>query len=51
MHDNYEVQRWQIFLIYIAYMLGACILNIFGLRLLPTINKTAIIWSVTLREF
>ncbi|WVQ79456.1 hypothetical protein IAT38_001555 [Cryptococcus sp. DSM 104549] len=32
LHDNYESERWHIFLIYIAYTLGACFLNIFGLR-------------------
>lgn len=44
MHPNYNPERWHIFLIYIAYTLGACFLNIFGLRLLPMINQTAIFW-------
>lgn len=44
LHDDYNVERWHIFLIYLAYMLGACFINIFGLRTLPTINKTAIFW-------
>jgi amino acid transporter len=43
-HENYEVERWHIFLIYLAYMLGACVINIFGLRLLPTIDRAAIFW-------
>ncbi|WVW86645.1 hypothetical protein I302_108698 [Kwoniella bestiolae CBS 10118] len=47
LHPNYEVERWHIFLIYIAYSLGACALNIFGLRFLPKINQTAIFWSLT----
>ncbi|WVQ75176.1 hypothetical protein IAR50_004786 [Cryptococcus sp. DSM 104548] len=46
LHSNYESERWHIFLIYIAYTLGACFLNIFGLRLLPGINQTAIFWSL-----
>jgi choline transport protein len=45
-HENYEVERWHIFLIYLAYMLGACFINIFGLRLLPTIDRAAIFWYV-----
>ncbi|WVF68676.1 hypothetical protein IAT40_003448 [Kwoniella sp. CBS 6097] len=47
LHPNYEVERWHIFLIYTVYTLGACALNIFGLRLLPKINQTAIFWSLT----
>ncbi|TYJ54718.1 hypothetical protein B9479_004658 [Cryptococcus floricola] len=47
LHSNYESERWHIFLIYIVYTLGACFLNIFGLRLLPGINQTAIFWSLT----
>ncbi|AAW43538.1 choline transporter, putative [Cryptococcus deneoformans JEC21] len=47
MHPNYDPERWHIFLIYTAYTLGACFLNIFGLRLLPMINQTAIFWSLT----
>ena len=48
-HENYEVERWHIFLIYLAYMLGACFINIFGLRLLPTIDRAAIFWYVPIR--
>jgi amino acid transporter len=46
-HENYEVERWHIFLIYLAYMLGACFINIFGLRLLPTIDRAAIFWYIS----
>jgi len=46
-HENYEVERWHIFLIYLAYMLGACFINIFGLRLLPTIDRAAIFWCAS----
>jgi len=47
-HENYTVERWHIFLIYLAYMLGACFINIFGLRILPTIDRAAIFWYVPL---
>ena len=43
-HPEYTVERWHIFLIYLAYMLGACVINIWGLRFLPTIDRTAIFW-------
>jgi choline transport protein len=46
LHPNYEPQRWHIFLVYIAFIIGACLVNIFGLRLLPLINKSAISWSL-----
>lgn len=49
--DTYVVERWHIFLIYLVYMLGACVINIFGLRLLPLINKTAIFWLVSTSPF
>ncbi|WVO13740.1 hypothetical protein L204_101362 [Cryptococcus depauperatus] len=47
LHPNYKSERWHIFLIYIAYTLGACFLNIFGLRILPKINQAAIFWSLS----
>lgn len=46
LHPNYEPERWHIFLVYIAFIIGACLVNIFGLRLLPFINKSAISWSL-----
>ncbi|ORY34978.1 amino acid permease-domain-containing protein [Naematelia encephala] len=46
MHPNYTVERYQIFLIYLGYELGACVLNIFALPLLPLLNKAAIFWSL-----
>ncbi|KAM0755145.1 amino acid transporter [Meredithblackwellia eburnea MCA 4105] len=45
-NPNYEPQRWQIFLIYTGYTLAAMCLNIWGIKLLPAINKAAITWSL-----
>jgi choline transport protein len=48
MYDaNYHAERWHQFLIYIGYNLVAMLLNAFGNHLLPYVNKTAIIWSIT----
>ncbi|KAB8342943.1 hypothetical protein FH972_022539 [Carpinus fangiana] len=44
---DYEPQRWQQFLLYIAYTLLACFLNAFGNRILPYVNKAAFSWSIT----
>ncbi|KAL8284063.1 hypothetical protein RQP46_005176 [Phenoliferia psychrophenolica] len=38
---EYEYQRYQIFLIYIGITLGAMAINIWGLRVLPLVNKMA----------
>ncbi|KII95549.1 hypothetical protein PLICRDRAFT_170188 [Plicaturopsis crispa FD-325 SS-3] len=46
MHEAYVLERWHIFLIYITFIIGACLLNIFGVRLLPMINRAAITWSL-----
>ena len=45
-HPEYETQRYQTFVIYVGYTILACILNIYGLRLLPLLNKAAITWSL-----
>ncbi|KAK4701505.1 choline transport protein, partial [Phenoliferia sp. Uapishka_3] len=45
-NPDYEVQRYQIFLIYVGFTLGAMVLNIWGVRSLPLINKAAIMWSL-----
>lgn len=48
MYDaTYEPQRWHQFLIYIGYNIIAALLNTFGNHLLPLVNKTAIIWSIS----
>lgn len=43
---NFEPQRWQQFLIYIAYTLAALAINTFLNRILPIITQAAFIWSV-----
>ncbi|KAF2769384.1 amino acid transporter [Teratosphaeria nubilosa] len=43
---EYTSQRWQQFLIYIAYNIAAGLLNAFGNHILPYFNKAAITWSI-----
>lgn len=44
--DTYEAKPWQQFLIYIGYNVVAFLVNCFLTRILPTITKTAFIWSI-----
>ncbi|OCT46463.1 Choline transport protein [Cladophialophora carrionii] len=44
---GYESHRWHQFLIYIGYNLFAFAVNAFLTRLLPLVNKGALIWSLT----
>lgn len=44
---TYEPQKWHQFLLYTAYIVLAVIINVFGNRLLPLLNKAAFIWSIT----
>ncbi|KAK3618097.1 hypothetical protein LTR56_024866 [Elasticomyces elasticus] len=46
-NENYSPQPWHQFLIYIGYNVVAALLNAFGNHMLPYINKTAIIWSIS----
>ncbi|GAA99595.1 uncharacterized protein L969DRAFT_16897 [Mixia osmundae IAM 14324] len=46
-YDNYELKRWHIFLVYVVFIAGAGLINIFGIVILPLLNKTALIWSVS----
>ncbi|KAK0776896.1 hypothetical protein LTR91_018979 [Friedmanniomyces endolithicus] len=46
-NPDYIPEPWHQFLIYIGYNLVAALLNAFGNHLLPYINKTAIIWSIS----
>lgn len=46
MHDNYESKPWHIFLVYVAFSLGAWVINAFGVRILDTLNRVAMIWSL-----
>ncbi|CEQ42615.1 SPOSA6832_04457 [Sporobolomyces salmonicolor] len=45
-HPDYEVKDWQIFVIYLGYIIIATIINLYGSRLLPLVNSAAIIWSL-----
>lgn len=47
MDSSYESQRWHQFLIYIGYNVFAFLLNAFGNRILPLVDKTAIFWSIS----
>jgi choline transport protein len=44
---GYVLQRWHQFLIYIGYNLIAFVINAFGNSIIPLVNKTAIIWSIS----
>jgi choline transport protein len=44
---DYVEQRWHQFLIYIGYNLIAFVINAFGNSVIPLVNKTAIIWSIS----
>jgi choline transport protein len=44
---DYVEQRWHQFLIYIGYNLIAFVINAFGNSIIPLVNKTAIIWSIS----
>jgi choline transport protein len=44
---TYESHRWHQFLIYIGYNVFAFLVNAFLTRLLPLVNQTALIWSIT----
>ncbi|BEI82865.1 hypothetical protein CcaverHIS002_0307330 [Cutaneotrichosporon cavernicola] len=39
-------RAWQVFLITLAFVLHAAVLNIFGARLLPLINRVSGVWSI-----
>lgn len=43
----YQAQRWHQFLIYIGYNIIAMLVNAFGNSILPLVNKSAIIWSIS----
>ncbi|KIW96544.1 uncharacterized protein Z519_01935 [Cladophialophora bantiana CBS 173.52] len=44
---SYQSHRWHQFLIYIGYNIFAFMVNAFITRLLPLVNKAALIWSIT----
>ncbi|ODM20240.1 hypothetical protein SI65_03293 [Aspergillus cristatus] len=46
LHPSFESQRWQQFLVYIGFTLGAFVINAFGNSILPVIYRGAFIWSI-----
>ncbi|SMQ47354.1 unnamed protein product [Zymoseptoria tritici ST99CH_3D7] len=46
-NTDYEPQRWHQFLIYTAYTVVALLVNVFGNRILPHVNKAAIFWTLS----
>lgn len=45
-NPNYSSKAWHQFLIYIGYTIVMFLMNAFGNKLLPYVNKTAFIWSL-----
>lgn len=45
-HSSYEPARYHVFLVYLGFTIGALFLNIFAVRLLPLIDRTALMWSI-----
>ncbi|CEH15133.1 choline transporter [Ceraceosorus bombacis] len=43
---NYQEQSWHVFLIYVAFAIGAWFVNVFGAKTLDPINRAALIWSL-----
>ena len=43
---NYVSHPYQTFLIYLAFTIGAFLLNTFGVRLLPLVDRVAFFWSL-----
>ncbi|KAI9934568.1 hypothetical protein ASPWEDRAFT_175295 [Aspergillus wentii DTO 134E9] len=46
LHPGFESQRWQQFLIYIGFTLGAFVINAFLNSVLPVVYRGAFIWSI-----
>jgi choline transport protein len=47
MDSSYEPKSWHQFLIYIGYNVFAFVLNAFANRIIPLIDKGAIVWSIS----
>ncbi|KDQ07546.1 hypothetical protein BOTBODRAFT_59943 [Botryobasidium botryosum FD-172 SS1] len=45
-HNDYIPQRWHTYLIFIAFTLGSLLINIFGVRLLPRLNRLGFYCSI-----
>ncbi|TKY85536.1 hypothetical protein EX895_005698 [Sporisorium graminicola] len=46
LHENYEQKTWHIFLVYVVFSIGAWLINAFGVRILDSLNRVAMIWSL-----
>ncbi|CDU26232.1 related to Choline permease [Sporisorium scitamineum] len=46
MHEDYKQKPWHIFLVYVVFSLGAWLINAFGVRILDSLNRVAMIWSL-----
>lgn len=46
-HPSYEAKAWHQFLVYLAIVLQAYILNTFSIRALPHIDRFAGLWSMS----
>ena len=46
-HENYAPQRWHTFLVYLGFTIGAFILNQYFVKILPFIEHSAFIWSLS----
>ncbi|RSH85658.1 hypothetical protein EHS25_003798 [Saitozyma podzolica] len=44
--ENYTAERWQTFLIYFGFTIGALLLNLFAVRLLPLVDRAGFYWSL-----
>lgn len=46
LHAEYESKPWHIFLVHVVFSLGAWVVNAFGVRILDTLNRVAMVWSL-----
>ncbi|KAJ1018434.1 hypothetical protein NDA18_006588 [Ustilago nuda] len=46
LHPNYQEKNWHIFLVYVAFSLGAWLINAFGVKILDSLNRIAMLWSL-----
>lgn len=46
-HEEYVAERYQTFLLYLAFTLGAWALNTFAVRALPNVDRFAFWWSIS----
>ncbi|KAN0060549.1 hypothetical protein ACQY0O_007004 [Thecaphora frezii] len=46
LHPDYKSQPWHVFLIYVAFAIGAWFVNAFGAKILDAVNRVAMFWSL-----